>query len=960
MTAELTGAVGTDSVVLTKFRTRKTAQLLGYLALHAGKRSGPSTGFGRDALTEILWPDSDPIAGRNRLKQEIAALRRQLEPPGVPAGSVLMADRFSVCLNPTAITTDVAGFERHLFTAAHTETIRERIEILRKALDLYRDDLLNDFYEDWISEPREHLREQYMEALLRLSDQEMADGDLTAAQESVRRVVHKDPLREEAQVRLIRLLVASGKMAEARRQYDSWANALETELAETPTIPFATLSAEGRLSPPPSKGTSLPAKRAEISTMPETAPTPALYLPMHFTRFFGRQEEIERIRKIVCGSLGRLVTLTGAGGIGKTRLALEAARGVTNAFPGGVYFVPLASLTDATNVPETILRTLGVETEAETDVLTLTARELTRREPCLLLLDNMEHLMESGIIATVRSLREKARGVTFLATSRIRPDLEGEVEVVVAPLPVPTATGPPEQLLEWESVRLFTDRARLANQDFQVTVRNAAAVAELCRHLDGVPLAIELAAAWSRTLTPRQMCESLARSSELLVSRRRDLSERHRSLTETVEWSYNLLPEAERRAFAELGVFVGTFSLHDAEAVRAEANTLNRIESLQRYSLIYRAHSDANEAQYRLLEPLREFACERLKAFPDREEGVRRRHFEHFARFARLWRTCFYTPTEADALVALEAHSDNLREAMETAIRAGAFLEAADLALALCGVSQRRGFTEPAILAVETGLQALRVQKEPFPQAYARLLRERAGLHLDRNEPEAAERLAEEALNIPVEEPVERGLTLNILAQARLVRKEFAGARRTLADAAMLAERANDPILTGITCNNRGLVERRDPDGDRERAERYFREALRAHQERGNLRGAGSSFNNLGVIAHQRGDLAVAGAFYREALACERKVGHSFGIGRALNNLAEVAEGQRELEAARRLFAAAERIFALLQSSFHTYTANLLEALTAKAGDAGKTALLRREAAALSVESLCEWAFFSP
>jgi predicted ATPase len=350
----------------------------------------------------------------------------------------------------------------------------------------------------------------------------------------------------------------------------------------------------------------------------------AARLPVPVTRFFGREEEIERIKALLCPPETRLVTLTGLGGAGKTRLALEVAGRLRERFPGPVYFVALADLTRAGGIPDAILDALGLPRFANVPPPVQVTNAL-HRQRSLLVLDNFEHLIEEGALY-LRDLLAGVPSLTCLVTSRQRLGIAGEREFPVLPLPTPRQQpGPstpqttaqerltPEQLAGFASVALFADRAPAARPDFEVTTGNGADVAALCRRLEGIPLAIELAAARAKALTPAQMLSQLDRRFDFLVSRQQDAVPRHRTLRAALDWSCDLLPAPVARFFGRLSVFRGGWTLEAAEAVGevTAALALDYLEQLQDGSLVV-AEEREGGMRFRMLETVRERAAEML------------------------------------------------------------------------------------------------------------------------------------------------------------------------------------------------------------------------------------------------------------------------------------------------------------------------------------------------------------
>ncbi len=349
------------------------------------------------------------------------------------------------------------------------------------------------------------------------------------------------------------------------------------------------------------------------------------HLPLTFTRFFGRERELALIKEQLVTSDTRLMTITGIGGNGKTRLALRAAEQLEQAFAGAVWFVALADLADPQRIADAILDKLRVSRSPQKEPLDQVVEALNR-QPSLLVLDNCEHLIE-GATQSVQTLLERVPTLTILVTSRQLLNLSAEREFASMPLLTPNGGETPEQLSLFESVQLFVDRAQAVKPDFQVTNHNAPAVAELCQKLEGIPLAIELAATRSLTMTPLYMLSQLEQRFTFLVSRKRDAASRHRTLHAAVDWSFQLLAPELQRFFTWLSVFRDGWTVEAAEAVCEEPLALDYLAQLCDCSLIFSEESDG-AIRFRMLETLREYAHEHLA--PGEHIVSKQRHLAHF------------------------------------------------------------------------------------------------------------------------------------------------------------------------------------------------------------------------------------------------------------------------------------------------------------------------------------------
>ena len=678
---EMLGSFGVclDTQRITRFKSHKAAVLLAYLALY------PTHPHSRDELLTLFWPDDELDAARNRFRVTLSSLRRQLEPPNVSPGDILQADRLTVSLRTQALTTDVQEFEAALEGGLHAEEGEPQIALLRRAVDTYHGELLPGFLDDWVLGERNRLAEQHQQALHRLVRGLVAVQDVAGALNYALLALQADPLREESYRDAMRLYAALGQPSAALHLYAELERLLVEKLEVRPGPATRHLAAQiaERLGHGVAVASGAPSEPAPPSVSPAATSMPirppeSVCLPVPLTRFFGREPEIAALLARMHGSEEaaptRLLTLMGVGGAGKTRLAIETARRWQTSPDETVRFVPLAELSDPRQIPAAIAASLRLPLAPGQDTFSLVCAALAACRT-LLVLDNLEHLAEEAA-PLVAALLEQAPDLTCLVTSRRSLGIAGEEEWTIAPLPLPEArpTDSLSPLLACPSVQLFVDRAQAVLPHFQVTARNAAEVAALCRDLEGIPLALELAAARARVLTPGQMRIHLAQRFELLVNRRAGKDARHRSLHAAIEWSVQLLPPDLRRLFLQLCVFHGGWTLEAAEAVLGESDgrgevwgassLLEGLEQLRVDSLIV-AEEVAGEMRFRMLETLREFAAAELSA--EARERLAARHAIYYADLAEEAMGCLKGREQARWLDRLEQERPNLRAAYETA-----------------------------------------------------------------------------------------------------------------------------------------------------------------------------------------------------------------------------------------------------------------------------------------------------
>ena len=600
---------------------------------------------------------------------------------------------------------------------------------------------------------------------------------------------------------------------------------------------------------------------------------PQARLPVQVTRFFGRETEIARITQLLRGEPTRLLTLSGAGGTGKTRLAIEAAGRMAAAYQGAVWLVPLADLSDASLIPSAILDALRLPRSPQREPLEQIVEALAR-QPSLLVLDNFEHLVEAGI-EIVQTLLSRVPSLTCLVTSRQRLGLSAEREFPVLPLPIPNGPDTPERLSLYDSVRLFVDRAQAVMPHFQVTNHNAPSVAELCDRLEGIPLAIELAAARAQALTPSQMLSQLQNRFEFLSTRKRDVSDRHRTLRAAVEWSYRLLSWELQRFFCRLSVFRGGWSVEAAEAVCEEGLALDYLALLQESSLVLSEESGQG-MRFRMLETLREYGQEQLS--PQERAVLAQEHLRYFMQLSLANTGDYYGGPRGEKHDLLEAEIDNLRAALVWSRQAEGDAESGLwLAMSLNSFASVRGYW--------------REVREAIEQALARAPSAPVNLRMK----------ALRGLALIVSRMGDREHGKSLMAQSLLLAQESGNevaAAEILADMgrtdealALFQKNSVDwGILWCQDIKSRLGVER----GEYVQSRVWFEQALETARREGSLGPQRGYLFRLGRIALFQGEYNQARAFFEECLSLARTIRDQAFVGYSHRNIgyAELAEGR--------------------------------------------------------------------
>lgn len=968
---------------IRRFRTQKTGALLAYLAFYRD-RTHP-----REALVEMLWPEANQQAGRLSLSVALSSLRSQLEPEGVPAHSLLLADRMNVGVSSLVIT-DVALFETAL---DHARVARDEVtekDCLLRAVSLYRAELLPGYYEPWIVPQQERLAELFYGAARRLTDLHSAHGEFPEAIACARRLVSADPECEEDARTLIRLLFETGQAPAALRQYqelirtfggaDELSRETQALIARFDTTTASATNASATapsLSQPGTRGASSPSaktstKRGGTPATPPSdgkppehtpgkrnamipseipfasafggtlsPPQPISPLPLSLTRFFGRQKEMAQLRQILRSSDARLITLTGPGGIGKTRLALEAAREMQQESDFEVVFVSLVGEREAHRLPRRIRESLGLEEKPERgDPLASLVDAFTGRR-VLLVLDNFEQIAEEGG-AFLAELLARTPELTCLVTSRQRLPVVGEVMLAVAPLPTPL---PPDEVesaeelaagSQWDlaalfgtarnerggeeyalsgfadtvteeydtvparnnaAVDLFVDRARLARPDFRLTARNAAAVRELVVGLEGIPLAIEFAAARSQVLTPPQMLDQLKERFRFLVSHRRLVGgqQQHQSLYTALAWSYDLLTPEQQQFFRCLAVFQGGWTSEAAEAVAGPAIlgtgkahflpfSLDLLAQLCDASLVAVEEGQDGSLRFAMLETVREFALQQLS--PQEQADAEARHRRFYRALAEEAEPHLQGSDAIDWMNQLEREHGNFRavlrrvtdRAENTTPEADALVDGLSFVASLQYFWLLRGHVREVRQATEI---FDRLRRRTRGSRRTAMVQPNSG-----DKSQSLHRVAAKALN---------GAGIVAMSQG-----DYKSAVRFYRSCLWLRRCSGDRHGMAAALNNLAIVASRQDDSLR--ASHYFETSLSLLRAVGDAPNVARVLSNLGTLHLEGGRKRAAEEHFQEALALSRSLGDARNEAISLRNLGEVAYVNGDFVTARDLY----------------------------------------------------------
>lgn len=885
--------VRNDSISSRDWRLRKSSSLVKILALTPGYQ------LHRDQLVELLWPDLPLDSALNNFHQALYVARRSLNTlvRDIPATRILRLDRHVVSLGLHAqLWVDVEHFERTARRASQTGSAEDH----RAAIELYRGDLLSeDRYEDWASSRREALRRMFHTVLLSLANLYEERGEANLAADTLRRLLASEPTHEDAHIGLMRIYANTGMQRQALAQYESLRAELRNELDIEPRSATTRLYRqilEGEYTTVPKPVTIEPASqstgRAEVKDSPadddaprrpDGAPT---NLPIQLTRLIGREREIEEIQMLL--TVSRLLTLTGPGGVGKTRLALAVGSELLDSFFEGVYVVSLATVRNPALVVSAIAQVFGVREKSGQELLESLKHYLADKR-LLLLFDNFEHLALAGPIVT--DLLGYCPNLQVLITSRMRLRLHGEQEYPVPPLSLPDLRRlpPTDALIRYGSVALFVQRSREVRPSFRITRETAPTVAEISHRLDGLPLAIELAAARTKVLTPHSMLARLDRPLDLLTDGPRDQPRRLQTIRDTIAWSYDLLDSDEQQLFQHLSVFVGGWTLEAAEAIAQvgpfpDSEVLEGLTTLVDHSLVHQAPV-ADGLRFSMLETVREFASEQLAASGE-AAAIHQQHATYFTNLAEKAGPALFGLEQETWLDRLQQELGNLRAALYWCLQGDGDIETGlRLAGSLWMFWDIRGFLAEGRRWLESLAERSQTRSEPYAQA-----RFAAGyLATRQGDPASARPLLEEALALYREfgDKQGTGRTLGMLGAIVSFEGDFERSTAFLEEALTMFRESGDSLDIARTLLDLGDQVR--VEGDYQRARILLEESLARLRRLGFERAAGWALANLGNISRAEGNDEHAMPFFIESRDIFDRLGDKRGLSRPVLYLANLA-----------------------------------------------------------------------
>jgi predicted ATPase/DNA-binding SARP family transcriptional activator len=907
--------------VLPPLRSRKALWALALLTLRHDRP------VEREWLAGTLWPDLDQSQAFANLRPILSELRRALGDQGKRLQS---PDRRTLLLQLTDADVDVLSFDAAIKRGKPAD--------LERVVALYQGPLIEGCNEEWVSQERAVREQHCLHALLQLGEAAMGGGAYSTAVGYYQRAASLDPWSDTARRGWMEALARGGDRNAALQVYRNFLTVLRDDPSAVPDEQTSALYRRLR-------SEAVPRTSVHAVVTAAAAPVPIItgYLPHPLTELVGREDERLEVSGLLRRS--RLVTLTGLGGIGKTRLAIEIATEVAREYADGVWLVALEALSDGKRVSQQIASVFGLREEPGRSLMQ-SLIDFLRAKRLLLVLDNCEHLLEASA-QVVANLLQGCVGIRILATSREALGITGETVWVVPSLATPDPEHLPQGsatlfrvLMGYESVQLFVERAKAAQKDFTLTNSNAKAVAAVCSHLEGIPLAIELAAARIKAMTIDQIASRLNSELGLLASRSGAALSRQQTLTAALDWSYALLTEPTRILLRRLSVFVGGWSLEAAEFVcstdegvqgfrgsdvqeqaeRHRSRSLNTqipeqldtdevldlLTSLIDKSFVVFAERETG-GRYRMLEIVRQYAAESLEASGE-AELIRKRHRDWFVVLAEEVEPHLTGVEQAQRLRQLDVEHDNMRAAAASC-KAGA--DGVQAGLRLTGALWRfwyvRGYWSEGREHLKPVLE--REAAMPRTTLRAKALNGAGALAYSQGDYVAARTLHEESLSIRQELADKSGIasSLNSLGNVAYDLGDYASARALHEESLSLRRELAD--LEGIAWSLNSLGNVAHPQGEYSTARSFYQESLSLFEKLGDRVGVARSLSCLGYVAFDQGDYVTAQNLHEQSLSLFKELGDRGGIawaycclGYLANCLGDHANARALLEEGHGLF----------------------------------------------------------
>ena len=888
---------------------RKTLALLVYLAVNRWQHH-------RDHISALFWPEYAQPKAFSNLRHILWEVQQIIGEGWIIArrdtiGLILDGDH----VTGREIWLDVARFKSLITESQAQKDASRRIPLLTDSVKLYRDHFLTGFslkhspiFNEWANSEADGLRHQLAGALTILSDDVCSQGQAATAIPHAQRLMALDPLNEASHRQLMQTYIQAGQHNAALKQYQSCEQILRKELGVDPQPETRLLYKQIR------RGDTIPLRPVKRK---ETRIAPQHNLPFQISRFIGREKELEEVAGLIRDH--RLVTLVGTGGIGKTRLSLKVGEKILDEHTNGVWFAELASIGDPALVPQTVAKLFNVIEQAE-ESLTEKLIPVLRTKTILLILDNCEHLLDA-CAQLADTLLKNCPDLKILVTSREPLGITGEAQYHVPPLGLPDLQQILEKILEHESVQLFEERARLVQGNFSLTMENASSVTRICHRLDGIPLAIELAAARVDTFSTEQIAARLDESFNLLTGGSCTTLPRHQTLRASIDWSWNLLSDSERTLLRRLAVFAGGWTLEGAEAVGAghgvyESEVFGLLSNLVKKSLV---SVNSNTGRYHMLETIRQYAHEKLGEM-DEVKLIRDRHLAWTLTWAEKIRPDLRGGDQVARMKQVDSEVDNVRAAIEWGLSTGKAELAMRVFISLQHYWDGYQPYQESHRWLEKGISfSGNLSKTILAMTFC----ERSWLAFRQNDPEAGVQYAQKGLVLAneLDDFLLTAYALRALGCSQILRGDFKEAERCFEEGYLLYRQSDDIAELVMTVGDQALAITYQGDIDR------ANELLENHQslldELDDLRTIGHMLLIMGGVKFAQGNWESATSLLKKCLHLSRQMNNLLLIGDCLIILAGVANRRNAPMRAARLYGAREvlhgSIGASLDPGFQNY-----------------------------------------
>lgn len=888
---------GIDSLPVKGFESDKVRALLAYLVVEAGQPHR------RDSLAALFWPEQPQETALKNLRHVVYKLRQVIE--GSAASETSDQNSYLIVTSQTVQFNAAADF--HLDMTEFTSLVKacekhthRRIEVcgacharLKRAADLYRGSFLAGFsladsveFEEWMLLQREELHQQAGMALTYLAAYEEAHGDDLQAASYARKKLEIEPWNEEAHRHLIRLLWVTKQRTAALAQYRKCVRALSDELGIEPN---AETEALHKLI---MRGDYKPGNNTPGQSLARTRHN----LPVQITPFIGREQELIRIAERLESADRRLITILGPGGIGKSRLALNAAANQLGTFEDGVYFVPMAPVESPDLIASTIAQSISLHFSGKQDEESQLLQYLANKE-MLLVMDNLEHLLKGTVL--FRRILEVAPRTALLVTSREQLNLQAETVIEIGGLDYPATINGTlpnscslEQITQYPAVKLFVERAAAIRENFSLTTDSAASVVEICNLVGGLPLAIELAAVQVLDFSCEEIARTIRANLDFLSADMHDVPLAHSSIRAVFNYSWDMLLDAERGVLRRLCVFRGGWDGDSAERVAGASRVLLR--SLAGKSLIRRTEQSSG-VRYDIHEVLRQYSGEQLDLVPDEKVFVQERHAAYFLELAEAAEPNMRGPQQEMWLHRLDVEHSNLQAAIRWASEAGH----REIGLRLGGALWQFWVMHAHYATGRALLSGLELERYEATPAWAKALFGAGRLALQQGDHVSTQAYMEQSIALYKELGDDAAVRQVMIERARAFIRQgnYSRGEELAGEVLQLAREANDlPVITGALTHLGHTAANR---GDFARSRQLYTECLKLYRTMEDRWGISWILTNLGNIAHGEGDTETARRLLEESLAIRREIGDKWGIAACLTSLGDFAVEEGHFSEAR-------------------------------------------------------------